>query len=363
MKVLNVITSLTTGGAEKLILDGTPVYEEQGVEVDVLSLCNKTTPFQTALQKSFSGRLWGLTKRSVYNPFLIFRISPFLKRYDVIHVHLFPALYWVVMAKWLALSKTPVVYTEHNTHNKRRDYKIFRLIERFIYSKLSFIGCISEGTLRNLEKHLRNNNVKKKVITNGIHIDSFDRKNLKNQNYNFFNAGDIILTQVSSFSKQKDQQTLIKAMSLLPAKVKLLLVGEGVLKAACVNLCNQLNLNDRIVFLGNRYDIPGLVNYADIVVQSSNWEGFGLTVVEGMAAGKPVIASNVEGIREIVEGYGLLFRINDPHDLAEKVQSLIQNKDHCKQIATSCFQRAKEYDIKVMVKKYIGVYKELVSTT
>jgi glycosyltransferase involved in cell wall biosynthesis len=359
MKVLHVITSLTTGGAEKLILDGTPVYEKQGIMIDVLSLCNKTTPFRIALQKTIEGNIFGLTKRSVYNPFLIIRIIPFLKKYDVIHVHLFPALYWVVIAKLIARSKTPVIYTEHNTHNKRRDFRAFRLIERFIYSKLSFIGCISDGTLSNLDKHLGKNRVSKKVINNGIHIDSFSRHNQKKIHYGFFHRGDIVLIQVSSFGKQKDQQTLIKAMSQLPEQVKLLLVGDGILKATCENLCEHLKLRDRVIFLGNRYDIPGLVNFADIVVQSSNWEGFGLTVVEGMAARKPVIASNVEGIREIVEGYGLLFKKNDSYDLAEKVKSLIQNQVLYSQVAASCYQRAKEYDIEVMVKKYIIVYNEL----
>lgn len=336
-----------------------PVYESQGIEVDVLSICNKTTPFRMALQKSIKGQVMGLTRRSVYNPFLTLSILPFLKKYDLIHVHLFPALYWVVMAKWLARSKTPVVYTEHSTHNKRRNFKIFKSIESFIYSKLSFIGCISEGTLSNLQIHLGNNKIRKEVIKNGIQIDSFNPNSFKSLDYDFFGEDDVVLIQVSTFGRQKDQQTLIRAMLILPANVKLLLVGDGVLKVACENLVKQLKLEDRIVFLGNRYDIPGLINYADIVVQSSNWEGFGLTTVEGMAAGKPIIASNVEGIREIVEGYGLLFRKNDPQDLAEKIQSLIRNKDYFKQIASSCFQRSKEYDIKMMVIKYIAVYNEL----
>lgn len=114
MKILQVINSLTTGGAEKLIIDSVPLYQNQGLTVDVLLLNNAETQFKSKLKETSNGRIEGLSIGSVYNPFLIFKIIPYLKKYDIIHLHLFPTLYWVVLAKWISFSNVKLVYTEHN---------------------------------------------------------------------------------------------------------------------------------------------------------------------------------------------------------------------------------------------------------
>ena len=110
---------------------------------------------------------------------------------------------------------------------------------------------------------------------------------------------------VARFSEQKDQPTLIKAIKELPENVHLLLIGEGTLKQKNENLAKEIGVSDKVHFLGFRNDVERILKTVDIVVLSSNWEGFGLAAAEGMAAGKPVIASKVEGLREIVDGYGL----------------------------------------------------------
>ena len=93
----------------------------------------------------------------------------------------------------------------------------------------------------------------------------------------------------------------------LPVNFKLILVGEGPLKNSSQMLVQELCLKDRVFFLGNRDDVERIFKTADLSVLSSHWEGFGLVAVEGMAAGKPVIASNVSGLSEIVSGAGVLF--------------------------------------------------------
>src|SRR5690606_14632434 len=113
MKERQIISSLNTRGCEKLITDSVEIYQEY-LNVDVLCLEKKETTFWKSLKKKSDGKISGLSTGSVYNPLLIIKIIPFLKKYDIIHVHLFPALYWVVLAKLLSLSKTPLIYTEHS---------------------------------------------------------------------------------------------------------------------------------------------------------------------------------------------------------------------------------------------------------
>lgn len=357
MRVLQVINRLGTGGAEKLILDSVPMYQKKGLTVDLLLLQNVHTEFRSELNKISNGTITGLTTKSLYNPLLILKIIPHIKKYDLIHLHLFPTLYWVVLAKWLSFSKVKLIYTEHNTNNRRRDNFLFKIIDRFIYQKIDVVTSITEGVKLELQKHLKNE-TEIQVINNGINVGAFNLEFKKE--FNYFSNNDFKLIQVSSFREQKDQLTIIRSLVYLPEKVKLLLVGDGPLIEDNKKLVEELKLSNRVVFLGNRYDIPELMNYADIAILSSHWEGFGLAVLEGMAAKKPVIASDVDGVREIVEGYGLLFEQGNEKELAKHIISLINDQEYYNKIALQCFNRAKGYDISKMVDKYIEVYDELI---
>ena len=257
MKVVHIITTLVTGGAEKLIIDSLPVYAEQ-VEIDLIVLkdIGNQSIFQDRLEREFKGNITYLTQGSLYNPTLILKIGRLLSKYDLAHIHLFPTLYWAVLAKFFSFSKTKLVFTEHNTTNKRRDKILFKPIERFIYSKLDFIGCISEGTKVNLEKHLQSEKSNIKVISNGINFNFFNNTNIQDFDFDFFDKSSFVLIQIASFSAQKDQDTLIRALGLLPSKFKLLLVGDGKRRRGLESLVEKLKLKERVLFLGNRSDVP-----------------------------------------------------------------------------------------------------------
>lgn len=357
MKVLQVITSLSTGGAEKLILDTVPLYQEEGIHMDVLSLKDKKTEFWKELDNKTSDDIFGLTQGSVYNPLLIFKIIPYLKKYDIIHIHLFPALYWVVLAKWLSFSRTKLFYTEHNTENRRRDHPLLKIFDRLIYKGLYEIITISEKVDVQIKKHLKSTSSQRfKLIQNGIPVSDFVNALPLDKN-SFFSENDFLLIQVSSFRKQKDQKTLICSLLSLPNNVKLILVGDGVLKKEQEALVKELNLQSRVKFLGIRSDIPNLLKTANVVVLSSYHEGLSLSSIEGMAA-KPFIASNVPGLKEIVKGYGLLFERGNDKELAALIMKLYEDQEFYNKISNRCLKRAKEFDIHKMVDRYIKEYKK-----
>ncbi|REC49606.1 glycosyltransferase [Chryseobacterium pennipullorum] len=357
MKVLHVITSLKTGGAERLVTDSIPLYQAKGIDTDVVILQDEKTSFRNELEKKTSGKLVFLTKGSVYNPLLIFRLIPLLKQYDVVHAHLFPVLYWVVLAKWLGRSDTPIIYTEHSTNNGRRNNPFLKYIERFIYSKLSAIGCISKGTKDELLNHL-NKDLNVRKINNGIDLLRFKNVSaMDREQYIDFEKDAKILIQVSSFREQKDQKTLITALINLPYPIKLLLVGDGPLKNELIDYTQKLKLENRVIFLGNREDIPELLKISDIVILSSKVEGFGLAIVEGMAAGKPVIASNIIGVSEIVDNYGLLFEQGNVKDLSDKIMLLYNSDTYYNEIKDRCIIRASDFSIEKMVDSYIEIYR------
>ena len=92
---------------------------------------------------------------------------------------------------------------------------------------------------------------------------------------------------------------------------------------------------------------------------SSHIEGFGLAAVEGMSIGKPFIASDVDGLNDVIRGAGLLFRHGDDKQLAELIQTLMRDSKLYKYVATQCLQRAKQYDISKMVDGYMAVYEQI----
>src|SRR5690606_5102582 len=124
-----------TGGAEKLIVETLPLYHARGLQVDVLLLNGNEYPFHTELKQKNIGRIISLGSGSVYSPLSILKMIPYLRKYDLIHVHLFPAQYFVIIAKIISFSRTPLVFTEHSTSNRRFNNNKYRFIDRFVYRK------------------------------------------------------------------------------------------------------------------------------------------------------------------------------------------------------------------------------------
>ena len=362
MKILQIIGSLTTAGAEKLLSEAIPLLVQKGIEVDLLVLNGYEYPYMKQLQQQKCSNIYSLGRGTVLNPLHIFRVIPYLVKYDLVHVHLFPALYWVVGAKIFGFSRTKLVFTEHSTSNRRIQNKGFKSIERFIYSFYAKIICITEEVKQVLELHLKLKSKKLLVISNGINLnDILNAVPLNRLKIDgaVINENDKIIIHVGGFRIEKDQKTSIRAMQYLNTNVKLLLVGDGFMKKECEQLVKELSLAERVYFLGIRMDVPSLLKTADISVVSSNWEGFGLVAIEGMAAGKPLIASDVAGLSNIVKGAGILFEKGNYGDLAKKIREVLADEVYYNRVARAGLKRAEQYDINDMVEKQVTLYREM----
>ena len=105
-----------------------------------------------------------------------------------------------------------------------------------------------------------------------------------------------------------------------------------------------------------RTDIPQLLHTADVIIMSSHYEGLSLSSIEGMACGNPFIATDVDGLHEIVYGYGILVPHHDNKKLAEEIQKLSTDVSSRKKVISLCQQRAKQFDIKLMTTSYNKLY-------
>lgn len=361
MKVLHVITSLKIGGAEKLLVDSIPLYVEKGNTVDILLLDGEETIFTKELKEQKICNIYDL-KVSMRNPFAIFKIRPYLKKYDIIHVHLFPTLYWVVFASFFLRKVPKLIYTEHNTYNRRRDKKYFKIVEKFIYGKYNRLVAISDETRDNLADWLDlDGPADVLTIYNGINISKFKGASSFDKELLGIPSDNKVILMTARFDTQKDQNTLIRSMALLNRPdVSLVFVGDGPLKKDSMELVSELGLDEQVLFLGIRSDVPQLMKMADVCVLSSHYEGLSLASIESLASGNPFVASNVPGLKDIVDGVGLLFNESDAEDLKNKLLEVLDNEDRYNEVALACSERAKLYDITQMVSSYMSQYEDMI---
>lgn len=356
MKILQVITSFDTGGAEMLVAGLVPLLQEKGYIVDVAIFQGFDTPLKSKLEKS-GCHIYNFSNRgNVYNPLIIPRLVRLMRNYDIVHTHnTAPQLFAAIAS---VFTHTALCTTEHNTTNRRRNYSFYKPVDRWMYGRYKKIICISSKALDNLEQHLSPCHYNTIYIPNGIDLKIFHNAKSDKE---LANHGDkFAVVMVAKFRPQKDQDTIIRAMALLPADgYELWLCGDGERRAELEQLTRQGGVADRVKFLGVRTDIPAILHAADAVVMSSHFEGLSLSSIEGMAVGKPFIASDVDGLHDITSGAGLLFPHGDAKALASILRKLRADDSLVQSVASACYERANSFDIQHTADGYAKVYDEI----
>ena len=362
MRILQVITSLLTGGAETLVVNLVPRLRAMGHEVDVCVFNGVETPLMERLRKENQGiKIWKLG-HSFYNPLFILKLARIMRKYDIVHTHNSSPQLYVALAS--VLCSVELCSTEHNTSNRKRSWKWYAPIESWMYGRYDHIICISDIAEKKLreymggewtnpfsEKYNRISTINIGVDVEAIHNAVSDAKLMA------VKEGRMAILMVAGFRDAKDQDAIVRALSLLDKnKYEVWFAGIGERQEAVKELAIRLGVADRVRFLGLRNDIPNVLKAADIIVMSSHWEGLSLSNIEGMAAGKPFIASDVNGLREVTKGYGILFPEGDAETLAQEIQKLHDDPTSYESVARQCYTRAQEYDINKTAEGYARIY-------
>lgn len=365
MKILHIIDTLSMGGAENVLAGLAAGEKRLGHEVSVMPLvCPVHTPVRDKMEKEGVSVIPIMEKGTVYNPLLIFKIAGVIRRYDIIHVHLFPALYWTAFAKFLTFSNVPMVYTEHSTNNKRRHNVFLHFVDRLVYKNgyKRIISCAEKvlDTYKEAFPDIRhvcyiNNGIDTKRFQNAT---PYTKRDLLGIDENSF-----VVTMVARFMFMKRQDTIVEAIEKLPEYVHAVFVGgnkedEGLIRVK--RLAEEKGIENRVHFLYIRTDVPRILKTSDVVIMASDYEGLSLSSIEGMAAGKPFIATNVNGLKEVVGGAGLLFENKHSEELAAHINRLLSDNEFYQKIADDCMHRALDYDIEGMVNSYSKVYNEVI---
>lgn len=371
MKIYHVINQLAKGGAEKLLVEVLPIYVQMGYEVTLVELTtrvsNSDEPQYRQSLKEKGVNLISLSNGRLWNPLLIFKLASFFRSIEagVVHVHLFPALYFASLASLLIKNKPTLIFTEHSTQNKRSNKFYFRPIEKLIYRRFDAVIAISAVVFKRLETII-NDKQKIRLIRNGIEIGQFKDAKPISINELFENNGIAhmkVISMVARFMPPKDQLSIIKAMLMLPENYFVIFIGEGEKRPEAEESVKNNNLEHRVHFLGFRTDIPNIMKSVHLNILSSNYEGMSGVTLESLASGKPFIGSDVSGINDIVPDSSFLFEPGNPQKIAEKILEIVEDPVLTKVMVDKANHFVQQFDIRFMVEEHIGLYKKVVSET
>ncbi len=347
---MHLIFSFCTGGAETMLVD---IVNEQCKKADI-SLIIINNLYKEELLNKIDNRVSIIKidrKPRSKNIFRLFKLNWILFniRPDFIHCHNYKAII-LILRKIISCK---IGLTVHELG-----------VPCNLHSCYDIIFAISNAVMQDIKKKI---NLDVIVVDNGIDFIKIKQKNnlLFNNNENIFK-----IIQVSRLEhNKKGQDILIRAISILVndynyKNISLDFIGEGKSEEYLKELVEELKLEKYIHFLGlkdREYIYSNLCNY-NLLIQPSRFEGFGLTIVEAMAAKIPVLVSDIGGPKEIINNgkFGYMFKKNSFIDCAEKILTVIRemkNPNYFDKINNTYDVMKSKYDISITANKYLRIYK------
>jgi len=359
MKVLNLINSIDVGGAESLLVNFvSELRKDKYLDLEICTLYRST--FLNEKIEKTDVPYWELNLKFKYDLMGVLKLVKLIRKrkYDIVHVHLFPSAMFSAIASFFVPKNVKFVFTEHSVYNRRRSSKIFKLLDIFIYNRYSKIICVSNQVRLNLIKWLPKLEEKIDIIFNGTPF-------IESEEDQFLKQYDILF--VGRLERIKGVETLIEAINIINLRydkvVRVAIVGDGSFRKQLEEIVKRLKLNDYVKFLGTRKDINELMKSSRIFVLPSNWEGLPMAILEAMSMRLPIVATDVGGIPEIIKDgeNGLLVPPRDSRILAKTIFQLLIDKNLQTRLTQSAYKKVrKEYSIQNYIKNTLNLYESLI---
>ena len=363
LNVMFVVPCFGFGGLEQVVLDLVRGVDRSRFNPSLCSLLNPHPEEMIEVMRTLDVATYVLHKGSGVNYFLPFRLASLFarERVHLVNAHDIGATLYAVAAARLALVQH-VVHTDHSQIlTKHRFAPVYRWVLRH---GISHAVAVSEHLRRYLIDTFDLPEALVTTIPNGIDVARFaaplDISVLRRELG--IREGDLVIGSVGRLMEQKGMAYLLKAFARLARRggdMKLVIVGDGELRHDLERLAQHLQVGDRVVFTGIRRDIPDFMRLFDVFALPSLWEGQPLTVVEAMAAGKPIVATDVGGNAEILKHgeFGVLVPSGDENALAGAIGALLSDAARARELGRKAASHAAlELTSASMVRKYEDVF-------
>lgn len=241
--------------------------------------------------------------------------------------------------------------------------RFYRLIERFLSRFTDKIVCISEAEKESAVSNNIGNEDKLSLIPNGIDVQAvIDAKPKLRDDFGITDDA-FVVGMIGRISKQKAPDVFIKAAKLVATKIPaaaFIIVGDGEMRSEVEKYASENNVK---LYITGWTDEPySYLKTVDVAVLPSRWEGFGLAVVEYMAAEKNVVATRIDALPTIIEDKvdGLLVDVDSPEDLCEKILWLHNHPDEAAQMRINALKKVREkYDIQRVAQQHLEMFERL----
>ncbi len=343
-------------------------WHEKGYCVDLV--CSPVDGRVNDLVNFFSDIKNGSIKTVALNrsPFKLSNLKGFLQlrkiarkeQYDIVVTNE-PVMGFLTRLAFAGKKETKVIYIAHGFHFYKGGPKISNLIYKVIegfaaHFTDSLVTINKEDFEAAKEFRLKKNGMFHQIPGIGVNTSRF-YKSSKDECIEIrkelgLSGDDFVVAVIGELNDNKNQEAIIRAIASLKDKclgLKALIMGKGE-KAECLeNLSNELNVDDRVQFLGYRSDVDRILSVCDLGVSASIREGLGLNIIEEMASGLPIVASENRGHKEIVtEDSGVLVQATSFDGFAEAILSFYKSPEKCEVVSKNNFERCKQFDVEVV---------------
>lgn len=288
---------------------------------------------------------------------------------DVVHVHYaIPHAISAYLAKEISKNTTPfkLVTTLHGTDITLVGLEpTFQPLVKFSLEKSDIITAVSRF-LQEKTKQSFGEDLNIRMIPNFVDTNVYVRQDCNQVERRLRQEGESILMHVSNFRPVKRIQDCIKILAAVRHKIsaRLVLVGDGPDRSEAERLCRDLKVEDYVTFLGKQSALPEILSSADIFLLPSQQESFGLSALEAMSCGVPVVATSIGGIPEVVRNNetGFVAELGDVNRMARYCVELLSNPKKLAMFRQNARARAVEkFDISLIVPMYERVYEEAIA--
>jgi len=363
IKVLYVIWSLDQGGAEQVVLNLVAGLDRPKFE-PMISCLNEKGRY--AFRAEAAGiKIEALGKKGRVDLGFLARFTGLIRREKIalIHSHLFTSNLWGRIAAWL--TGVPIVTTEHNVDQWKKPYHFW--MDRIMAGVSRKVICVSRKVEEFYLKKVPELRSKTAVIYNGIDAALFkpDGKRDKARERLGIPKDRFLAGTVGRLVPQKRQKDFIEAVAKLKKaglNIGGILIGDGPQRPELEKKVRALGLEREIIFTGFCDDTPALYAAMDAFVLCSEREGFPMTVLEAMAAGVPVVATDVGGVNECVEHEktGLLIPADEPEAIVQALMRLFGSPELRDLLVKNAGERVRnDFSLMQMARRHEALYFEI----
>ncbi len=284
---------------------------------------------------------------------------------DVLHVHYaIPHAYAGYMAKKMLHEEgieLPIVTTLHGTDiTLVGSHPFYKTAVTFSINKSDAVTSVSQS-LKEDTQRLFNTKKDITVIPNFIDLDKYKPTTKNCQRDLLAMPDERVITHISNFRSVKRIPDVIHIFHAIQKEIpsKLMMIGEGPEREKAEQLCTELNIENKVVFLGNSNEVNKILCFSDLFLLPSETESFGLSALEAMASGVPVVSSNSGGLPEVnINGLsGFLSPVGDIKSMSQNAIHILKNKTDLEVFKKGAKSTALKFDIHKIVPAYEEIYK------